>query len=160
MWRRACSLPKPWRYAMNQNRRAVFNLVPNTTSTKTTCLPFQRTCSYFLSNQASSDSALKVRVNAVMPIPTGDPESPFPSGTKESPTIIESASDHKRLVGCPGGIGKDDHTVVWFWLEKDKPHECHVCNQYFKLQVVGPEEFPDAGKNKTGMCLLFIVCVV
>lgn len=28
-------------------------------------------------------------------------------------------------------IAEDEHDVVWFWLEKGKPHECPVCSQYF-----------------------------
>ncbi|XP_073017936.1 uncharacterized protein [Primulina eburnea] len=36
-----------------------------------------------------------------------------------------------------------EHDVVWFWLEKGKPHECPVCSQYFVLEVVGPGGPPD-----------------
>lgn len=28
-------------------------------------------------------------------------------------------------------LTEDEHDVVWFWLEKGKPHECPVCSQYF-----------------------------
>jgi len=55
----------------------------------------------------------------------------------EAPAIIESYFD-KRIVGCPGGAGEEEHDVIWFWLEKDKPYECPVCSQYFQLKVVGP----------------------
>nr|GMC75022.1 putative cytochrome C oxidase subunit 5B-like [Ipomoea batatas] len=48
------------------------------------------------------------------------PEGPF--GTKEAPAVVKSYYD-KRIVGCPGGEGEDEHDVVWFWLEKGKPHE-------------------------------------
>lgn len=68
------------------------------------------------------------------------PEGPF--GTKEDPAVIKSYYD-KRIVGCPGGEGEDEHDVVWFWLEKGKPHECPVCSQYFVLEVVGPGGPPD-----------------
>lgn len=69
------------------------------------------------------------------------PVGPF--GTKEAPAIIKSYYD-KRIVGCPGiEGGEDEHDVVWFWLEKGKPHECPVCTQYFKLEVVGPGGPPD-----------------
>ncbi|KAL9304499.1 hypothetical protein ACSQ67_021762 [Phaseolus vulgaris] len=68
------------------------------------------------------------------------PEGPF--GTKEAPAIVKSYYD-KRIVGCPGGEGEDEHDVVWFWLEKGKPHECPVCAQYFALEVVGPGGPPD-----------------
>lgn len=63
------------------------------------------------------------------------PEGPF--GTKETPAVVKSYYD-RRIVGCPGGEGEDEHDVVWFWLEKGKPHECPVCSQYFVLEVVGP----------------------
>ncbi|XP_030969451.1 cytochrome c oxidase subunit 5b-1, mitochondrial-like [Quercus lobata] len=107
----------------------------------------------------SADGAVKKRVEDVMPIATGHereeleaelqgkrvldidyPVGPF--GTKEEPAIIKSYYD-KRIVGCPGGEGEDEHDVVWFWLEKGKPHECPVCTQYFELEVVGPGGPPD-----------------
>ncbi|KAJ6808467.1 putative cytochrome c oxidase subunit 5b-like [Iris pallida] len=68
------------------------------------------------------------------------PEGPF--GTKEAPAVIQSYYD-KRIVGCPGGEGEDEHDVVWFWLEKGKPHECPVCSQYFALEVIGEGGPPD-----------------
>ncbi|CAL9773148.1 unnamed protein product, partial [Musa acuminata subsp. burmannicoides] len=68
-------------------------------------------------------------------------------GTKEAPAVIEAYYD-KRIVGCTGGDGgklmslrwlwhsnfsllQDEHDLVWFWLEKGKPHECRVCSQYY-----------------------------
>ncbi|PPD91341.1 hypothetical protein GOBAR_DD11691 [Gossypium barbadense] len=92
-----------------------------------------------------------------------NPVGPF--GTKEAPAVVKSYYD-KRIVGCPGGEGEDEHDVVWFWLEKGKPRECSVCSQYFviymnwfevrvisaitevrpgdlKLEVVGPGGPPD-----------------
>ncbi|CAN4100201.1 unnamed protein product [Withania somnifera] len=99
------------------------------------------------------------KVEDVMPIATGHereeleaelqgkdllginfPEGSF--GTKEAPAVVKSYYD-KRIVGCPGGEGEDEHDVVWFWLEKGKPHECPVCTQYFVLEVVGPGGPPD-----------------
>uniref|UniRef100_A0A804KPZ6 Uncharacterized protein n=2 Tax=Musa acuminata subsp. malaccensis TaxID=214687 RepID=A0A804KPZ6_MUSAM len=68
------------------------------------------------------------------------PVGPF--GTKEAPAVIQSYYD-KRIVGCPGGEGEDEHDVVWFWLEKGKPHECPVCSQYFVLEVIGEGGPPD-----------------
>ncbi|KAL3824314.1 hypothetical protein ACJIZ3_020343 [Penstemon smallii] len=87
------------------------------------------------------------RVDDIMPIATGHereeleadlqgkdileinyPSGPF--GTKEEPAVVKSYYD-KRIVGCPGADGEDEHDVVWFWLEKGKPHECPVCSQYF-----------------------------
>ncbi|XP_022724250.1 cytochrome c oxidase subunit 5b-1, mitochondrial isoform X2 [Durio zibethinus] len=108
----------------------------------------------------SVDTAVKKRVENVMPIATGhereelevelegkkiledfnNPVGPF--GTKEAPAVIKSYYD-KRIVGCPGGEGEDEHDVVWFWLEKGKPHECPVCSQYFVLEVVGSGGPPD-----------------
>uniref|UniRef100_A0A2P2KXN8 Uncharacterized protein MANES_04G117400 n=1 Tax=Rhizophora mucronata TaxID=61149 RepID=A0A2P2KXN8_RHIMU len=107
----------------------------------------------------SADGTVKKRIEDVMPIATGHereeleaelqgkklldincPVGPF--GTKEAPAIVKSYYD-KRIVGCPGGEGEDEHDVVWFWLEKGKPHECPVCSQYFELEVVGPGGPPD-----------------
>ncbi|KAI4973836.1 hypothetical protein ZWY2020_041617 [Hordeum vulgare] len=101
----------------------------------------------------------RTRVEDVMPIATGlereeieaelqgkkrfDMDAPVgPFGTKENPAIIQSYFD-KRIVGCPGDEGEDEHDVVWFWLEKGKPHECPVCTQYFKLEVIGNGGNPD-----------------
>ncbi|XP_059459310.1 cytochrome c oxidase subunit 5b-1, mitochondrial [Corylus avellana] len=107
----------------------------------------------------TAEGAVKKRVEDVMPIATGHereeleaelkgkpildidfPVGPF--GTKETPAVVKSYYD-KRIVGCPGGEGEDEHDVVWFWLEKGKPHECPVCSQYFVLEVVGPGGPPD-----------------
>ncbi|XP_010479786.1 PREDICTED: cytochrome c oxidase subunit 5b-1, mitochondrial-like [Camelina sativa] len=107
----------------------------------------------------SETSVKKKNVQDVMPIATGHereeleaelegrrlldidfPEGPF--GTKESPAVVKSYYD-KRIVGCPGGEGEDEHDVVWFWLEKGKSFECPVCSQYFELEVVGPGGPPD-----------------
>lgn len=63
------------------------------------------------------------------------PRGPF--GTKEHPAIIQSRYD-ERIVGCSGGVGEDEHDVVWFKLKKGEPYECTVCTQFFQLEVVGP----------------------
>lgn len=63
------------------------------------------------------------------------PRGPF--GTKEHPAIIQSRYD-ERIVGCSGGVGEDEHDVVWFKLKKGELYECTVCTQYFQLEVVGP----------------------
>ncbi|RID63579.1 hypothetical protein BRARA_E02576 [Brassica rapa] len=107
----------------------------------------------------SVETIAKKKVEDVMPIATGHekeeieaelegrrlldidfPEGPF--GTKEAPATVKSYYD-KRIVGCPGGEGKDEHDVVWFWLEKGKSFQCPVCTQYFELEVVGPGGPPD-----------------
>ncbi|XP_057526257.1 cytochrome c oxidase subunit 5b-1, mitochondrial-like [Amaranthus tricolor] len=123
-------------------------------------LPATSFCSSFLSRRFSTDSEIsKKSVEDVMPIATGHereeieaelqgkdileinyPVGPF--GTKENPAIVKSYYD-KRIVGCPGGEGEDEHDVVWFWLEKGKSYECPVCTQYFKLEVVGPGGDPE-----------------
>ncbi|XP_072954390.1 putative cytochrome c oxidase subunit 5b-like [Typha angustifolia] len=112
-----------------------------------------------LLSSESGDVPAKKKVEDVMPIATGhereeieaelegkkrfDMDAPVgPFGTKEAPAIIESYYN-KRIVGCPGGEGEDEHDVVWFWLEKDKPHECPVCSQYFALKVIGEGGDPD-----------------
>ncbi|KAL5976966.1 hypothetical protein ACLOJK_021304 [Asimina triloba] len=70
---------------------------------------------------------------------------------QEAPAVIKSYYD-KRIVGCPGGEGEDEHDVVWFWLEKGKPHECPVCSQFqfieakvvpVRLEVIGEGGPPD-----------------
>ncbi|CAI9753652.1 unnamed protein product [Fraxinus pennsylvanica] len=118
---------------------------------------FPITCRQF--SAESGNVTTKKRVEDVMPIATGHeheelaaelegkdlleinyPAGPF--GTKEEPAVIKSYYD-KRIVGCPGADGEDEHDVVWFWLEKGKPHECPVCSQYFVLEVVGPGGSPD-----------------
>ncbi|RCV16460.1 hypothetical protein SETIT_3G139900v2 [Setaria italica] len=103
------------------------------------------------------DKLAPTKVEDVMPIATGlereeleaelqkrfDMDPPVgPFGTKEEPAVIESYYN-KRIVGCPGGEGEDEHDVVWFGLEKDKPHECHVCSQYFVLRAIGDRGDPD-----------------
>ncbi|GLJ34936.1 hypothetical protein SUGI_0703060 [Cryptomeria japonica] len=115
--------------------------------------PFSRTGALFAEHGA--DKSLKEKaVEEVAPIATGlereeiefelqgkqrfelePPRGPF--GTKEAPAIVQSYFD-KRIVGCPGGADDEEHDVVWFWLEKDKPYECPVCTQYFQLKVIGP----------------------
>ncbi|CAF1934210.1 unnamed protein product [Brassica napus] len=111
------------------------------------------------SSESGVETIAKKKVEDVMPIATGHekeeleaelegrrlldidfPEGPF--GTKEAPAIVKSYYD-KRIVGCPGGEGEDEHDVVWFWLEKGKSFECPVCTQYFELEVVGPGGPPD-----------------
>ncbi|KAA8521529.1 hypothetical protein F0562_012202 [Nyssa sinensis] len=123
--------------------------------------PCQPTPTLFSHQVASgSDTILstgKKRVEDIMPIATGHereelegrnilemnyPVGPF--GTKETPAIVNSFYD-KRIVGCPGGEG-DEHHVVWFWLEKGRPHSCPVCSQYFMLEVSLSGE-KNKGKN-------------
>ncbi|GFP96358.1 cytochrome c oxidase subunit 5b-2 mitochondrial [Phtheirospermum japonicum] len=115
-----------------------------------------------LTRHFSSESVIgnvAKRVEDVVPIATGHereeleaelqgkdlleinyPSGPF--GTKEEPAVVKSYYN-KRIVGCPGVEGEDEHDVVWFWLEQGKPHECPVCSQYFVLEVVGPGGSPD-----------------
>ncbi|CAI7912180.1 unnamed protein product [Closterium sp. NIES-54] len=67
------------------------------------------------------------------------PRGPF--GTEDAPAIVEAQFD-ERLVGCSGGVGEEEHDVVWFKLSKDSNHSCSVCSQVFKLKVVGPGGIP------------------
>ncbi|XP_059312369.1 putative cytochrome c oxidase subunit 5b-like [Lycium ferocissimum] len=120
---------------------------------------FRPTVPFFSRHFSTASESVVKKVEDVMPIATGHereeleaelqgkglldinfPEGPF--GTKEAPAVVKSYYD-KRIVGCPGGEGEDEHDVVWFWLEKGKPHECPVCTQYFVLEVVGPGGPPD-----------------
>ncbi|KAL5729510.1 Cytochrome c oxidase subunit 5b-1 [Ranunculus cassubicifolius] len=142
------------------------SVLPNTTpirslltSSSPSTSPFQRTLPLFSNQTQAASSVGKTRVEDVMPIATGHEKEELeaqlqgrdlleinhpcgPFGTKESPAIVKSVYD-KRIVGCPGGEGEDEHDVVWFWLEKGTPHECPVCTQYFQLEVVGPGGPPD-----------------
>ncbi|KAJ6833483.1 putative cytochrome c oxidase subunit 5b-like [Iris pallida] len=163
MWRRVSSeLAAPWRSALRSNPGRALAPMSTTSSTPLRSSspsppPFQSTAALFA--DAGTVSAAKKRVEDVLPIATGHereeieaelegkkrfdmdaPEGPF--GTKEAPAVIQSYYD-KRIVGCPGGEGEEEHDVVWFWLEKGKPHECPVCSQYFALEVIGEGGPPD-----------------
>ncbi|KAJ0985661.1 hypothetical protein J5N97_004017 [Dioscorea zingiberensis] len=164
MWQRSSSqlrtLASPWRSASHFRcpvSQALLTTMSSSLHSTPSPSPFQKTSPLFSSH--SDEAFLKKRVEDVMPIATGhereeleaelegrkrfDMDAPVgPFGTKESPAIIQSYYD-KRLVGCPGGEGEDEHDVVWFWLEKDKPHECPVCSQYFVLEVIGEGGPPD-----------------
>uniref|UniRef100_I1MCI7 Uncharacterized protein n=1 Tax=Glycine max TaxID=3847 RepID=I1MCI7_SOYBN len=85
----------------------------------------------------SGASSVKRRVEDVVPIATGHEREEIQADLEEAPAVVKSYFD-RRIVGCPGDEGEDEHDVVWFWLEKGKPKECPVCSQYFKLEVVGP----------------------
>ncbi|MCL7025566.1 hypothetical protein MKW94_019437 [Papaver nudicaule] len=165
MWRRISAhlhqSVSPWRSAQQQNLRRRLVSSTSASTSSTTVSPFQKTTPLFSQHP---DTAILSKgkgktVEDVMPIATGHereeieaalqgrnllemdhPEGPF--GTKDAPAIVKSTYD-KRIVGCPGGEGEDEHDVVWFWLEKGKPHECPVCTQYFQLEVVGPGGSPD-----------------
>ncbi|XP_026441702.1 cytochrome c oxidase subunit 5b-2, mitochondrial-like [Papaver somniferum] len=169
MWRRISAHlhQSPWRSAqqqqqnlrrIHQQQRLISSVSSTSSSSTTTVPPFQKTTPLFSQHSDTILSKGKT-VEDVMPIATGHereeieaalqgknllemdyPEGPF--GTKDAPAIVKSTYD-KRIVGCPGGEGEDEHDVVWFWLEKGKPHECSVCTQYFELQVVGPGGSPD-----------------
>ncbi|MBA0723789.1 hypothetical protein Golax_004342 [Gossypium laxum] len=144
-----------WRRLLTSQLKTLAT-APCRSASKTVPLPFKSNVSsspfsYLLTRHFSAslaDSAVKKRIEDVMPIATGhereelevelqgkkiledvnNPVGPF--GTKEAPAVVKSYYD-KRIVGCPGGEGEDEHDIVWFWLEKGKPHECSVCSQYF-----------------------------
>ncbi|KAL3735329.1 hypothetical protein ACJRO7_024456 [Eucalyptus globulus] len=167
MWRRLASshlktLAAAAAAAPSAARRSAAAAAPSARLFSSPPLVSRPLCSSLLTRQFSVESgetAVKKKVEDVMPIATGHereeleaelegrdlleinfPAGPF--GTKESPAVVKSYYD-KRIVGCPGGEGEDEHDVVWFWLEKGKPHECPVCTQYFVLEVVGPGGPPD-----------------
>ncbi|XP_009408964.2 cytochrome c oxidase subunit 5b-2, mitochondrial [Musa acuminata AAA Group] len=144
MWRRVCvascrpALRKPHASA------AALALAPVLSSS-----PSRNTPRLSFSSSASGDGSLKKRV-VVMPIVMElegkkrfDMDAAIgPFGTKEAPAVIEAYYD-KRIVGCTGGDGEDKHDLVWFWLEKGKPHECRVCSQCYVLEVIGEGGPPD-----------------
>ncbi|KMZ59948.1 Cytochrome c oxidase subunit Vb [Zostera marina] len=158
MWRRLQILP-PIRSATSRlltqsdNGRAVLTLPA-------------AICPRLFSTVADATPVAPRTVEDILPIATGhereeieadlkgekrfDMDAPCgPFGTKEAPAIIQSYFD-KRIVGCPGGEGEEEHDVVWFWLEKGKPHECPVCFQYFMLEVVGSGGSPDGHDDEHG----------
>ncbi|XP_017215532.1 cytochrome c oxidase subunit 5b-2, mitochondrial [Daucus carota subsp. sativus] len=157
MWRRLSTHLRPLavsRSAPRPNR----SVAPGVSSSTPSFRPAASIVSRSFTAPAG-DGVSSKRVEDVMPIATGHereeleaqlqgrdildinfPEGPF--GTKEAPAVVKSYYD-KRIVGCPGVDGEDEHDVVWFWLEKGKPHECPVCSQYFVLEVVGPGGPPD-----------------
>ncbi|XP_044497458.1 putative cytochrome c oxidase subunit 5b-like [Mangifera indica] len=159
MWRRICSSHlKTLALVEVQSLCGSASVAPSIAHSANRSLSSPR---FFAARLFSSqpETSVKKKVEDVMPIATGHereeleaelegrdvleinhPVGPF--GTKEAPAVVKSYYD-KRIVGCPGGEGEDEHDVVWFWLEKGKPHECPVCSQYFVLEVVGPGGPPD-----------------
>ncbi|KAJ0031267.1 hypothetical protein Pint_12688 [Pistacia integerrima] len=154
MWGRSTrlvTLTTLWRSSTLNLRRSL-NSAPSTSSYSSTT-PFLATPT-FSSHQLTASSVdinLRKKVEDIMPIATGHELEELEAelqgrnvleinhpvgrlGTKEAPAIVKSVRD-KRIVGCPGGEGEDEHDVVWFWLEKGKPHECPVCSQHFKVKV-------------------------
>ncbi|EFH64098.1 hypothetical protein ARALYDRAFT_477231 [Arabidopsis lyrata subsp. lyrata] len=164
MWRRIVSshlksISAGWSCAAPSCRHAVVETTHLSLSTRASSIPAYSSVFSRQIGSTAADTAVKRRVEDVMPIATGHekeeleaelegrklddidfPEGPF--GTKEAPAVVKSYYD-MRIVGCPGGEGEDEHDVVWFWLEKGKHFECPVCTQYFKLEVVGPGGPPD-----------------
>ncbi|KAL6620791.1 hypothetical protein ACP70R_035930 [Stipagrostis hirtigluma subsp. patula] len=155
MWRRLQTLAPAIRRAAGAGATATSSSCARAAPLSTAPAAFRRTSPLL----SAGGNPAPTRVEDVMPIATGlereeleaelqgkkrfdmDPPS-GPFGTKEEPAVIESYYN-KRIVGCPGGEGEDEHDVVWFWLEKDKPHECPVCSQYFVLKVIGDGGDPD-----------------
>ncbi|XP_039045690.1 cytochrome c oxidase subunit 5b-1, mitochondrial-like isoform X3 [Hibiscus syriacus] len=149
-----------WRRLLTSQFKSLAAL-PCRSASKTAPIPFKSHISPFPFasllvrhfTAESADTSVKKRVEDVMPIATGHELEELEAeiqGKKiledvnypEAPAVVKSYYD-KRIVGCPGGEGEDEHDVVWFWLEKGKPHECPVCLQYFVLEVVGPGGPPD-----------------
>ncbi|KAH7574156.1 hypothetical protein JRO89_XS03G0259900 [Xanthoceras sorbifolium] len=156
LWRSSTPSPHP------HNLRRSLTSSPSTTSSHPTPLPL---FSHQLPSASATDKNLKKKVEDILPIATGMSlrnsrlslrEETFskliiqlallvPSlDDKEQPAIVKSVYD-KRIVGCPGGEGdflfksiEDEHDVVWFWLEKNKPHECPVCShsKWLALEVL------------------------
>ncbi|KQK08692.1 putative cytochrome c oxidase subunit 5b-like [Brachypodium distachyon] len=154
MWRRLQTLAPALRRAAVAAGTGPTPATARAAPLSTAAAAFRRTAPLF-----SADKPATPTVEDIMPIATGlereelegelqgkkrfDMDAPVgPFGTKEAPAVIESYYN-KRIVGCPGGEGEDEHDVVWFWLKKDEPHECPVCSQYFTLKVIGDLGDPD-----------------
>ncbi|KAI8529488.1 hypothetical protein RHMOL_Rhmol12G0228400 [Rhododendron molle] len=138
MWRR---LSKPLRTLTTTNLHSSATAATVSSPPPPPHLPiFTAVSRHFTAD--SSTAVSKKKVEDVMPIATGHEREELEAELQEAPAIVKSYYD-KRIVGCPGGEGEDEHDVVWFWLEKGKPHECPVCLQYFELEVVGPGGPPD-----------------
>ncbi|KAK4267511.1 hypothetical protein QN277_024284 [Acacia crassicarpa] len=156
-----------WRRIFSSQLRSIATLSSSSSRSAFTPSRFGINTSSFVNRSSSvlprhfssADAAIRKTVEDIIPIATGHereeieadlqgkklldinyPEGTF--GTKEAPAVVKSYYD-RRIIGCPGGEGEDEHDVVWFWLEKGKPHECPVCTQYFVLEVVGPGGPPD-----------------
>ncbi|KAM0931872.1 hypothetical protein ACQ4PT_000134 [Festuca glaucescens] len=142
MWKRATSLLLARRSAIPSGR------APDIAGSAGASTGVLRRAPVFFSTLDAGQA--RMRVEDVMPIATGHELEEIEAelqgkkrfDRKEAPAVIQSHFD-KRIVGCPGGEGEDEHDVVWFWLEKGKPHECPVCTQYFKLEVIGNGGNPD-----------------
>ncbi|KAK4340816.1 hypothetical protein RND71_039317 [Anisodus tanguticus] len=115
MWRVVSSLP-------GKGLTNVALLLDPSTATS-----FQQTTTLFSDPELLSKG--KKRDEDFMPIANGHEREEL----EEAPAIVKSVYD-KRIVGCPGDEGEDEHDVVWFWLEKGKPHECPVCSQCLDLR--------------------------
>jgi hypothetical protein len=63
---------------------------------------------------------------------------------------VEYVSHHNCAHFSIGLIAEDEHDVVWFWLQKDKPHECPVCSQYFVVTEI--KTLTDCYKRCAGSC--------
>ncbi|KAF8696881.1 hypothetical protein HU200_036523 [Digitaria exilis] len=157
MWRRVQTLAPALRRAAAAAAAASAPAAPASSAAR--AAPLSSAAAAFRRTSPLLSGDKPAKVEDVMPIATGlereeleaelqgkkrfdmDP-TVGPFGTKEAPAVIESYYN-KRIVGCPGGEGEDEHDVVWFWLKKDEPHECPVCSQYFVLKVIGDGGDPD-----------------
>ncbi|KAI9106873.1 hypothetical protein K1719_022401 [Acacia pycnantha] len=98
---------------------------------------------FFVLKARPSCSPFNATTSIQIHISVLDPQLPLPCRLLskshypgiEAPAVIKSYYD-KRIVGCLGSEGEDEHNVVWFWLEKGKPHECPVCSQYVVILVL------------------------
>uniref|UniRef100_A0A5B6ZCM7 Uncharacterized protein n=1 Tax=Davidia involucrata TaxID=16924 RepID=A0A5B6ZCM7_DAVIN len=144
MWRRLSTQLRtlaPCRSTSKLNRFVAGNISSSPSPSQSPFRPAVTLISrHFASDSAHEREELEAELEGRKILDIDYPDGPF--GTKEAPAVIKSYYD-KRIVGCPGGEGEDEHDVVWFWLEKGKPHECPVCSQYFVLEVVGPGGPPD-----------------
>mmetsp|Transcript_9158 Transcript_9158/g.13752 ORF Transcript_9158/g.13752 Transcript_9158/m.13752 type:complete len:128 (-) Transcript_9158:164-547(-) len=58
-----------------------------------------------------------------------------PFGTRAKPVVVPSTTNF-RPVACTGGVGDQEHELLWFNLFAGHKHICPECGQFFQLKQV------------------------
>eukprot|EP01068_Selenidium_serpulae_P009729 Selendium_serpulae@DN5307_c0_g1_i6.p1 len=53
-----------------------------------------------------------------------------PFGTIKNPVLVPAVTD-KRIVGCMGGAGEEEHHCLYFWCREGFLYRCGECDQIF-----------------------------